>query len=73
MKNIFRTIKELPTWEKVVVTSLMFAPIPCSIGIYFGVKTIVKKMKTNLEKKKLSLNMDSFFLIYNNFRKGVKI
>ena len=51
MKNMLKTVKELPTWEKVVVTSLMFAPIPCSIGIYFGVKTIVKKMKNKSENK----------------------
>ena len=51
MKNILKTVKELPTWEKVIVASLMFAPIPCSIGIYFGVKTIVKKVKNNSEKE----------------------
>ena len=52
MNNILKTVKEFPTWEKVVIASLMFVPIPFSIGMYLGARTMYKKMKNNTEIKK---------------------
>lgn len=52
MNNILKTVKEFPTWEKVVVAALVVVPIPFSVGMYLGARMMVKKMKNDTEDKK---------------------
>ena len=50
MKHILNAINSVPTWEKVVIVTLVIVPIPLTVETYLMVRTMYKKMKNNSEK-----------------------
>lgn len=50
MVNIIKKFNEVPTWEKVVIVTLVVVPIPFVVETYLGVRTIYKHVKNNTEK-----------------------
>lgn len=49
MNKVLRVIKEVPTWEKIVIVSSMIIPIPLTMEVYLGARTIIKNKKQILK------------------------